>query len=583
MLERLSKIVGRPRQPRTRRLLLLVATANQTVGALARLRPDEWHVLALAPVAGLRPLVDEFLPVGCPEEVELRDQGRRLARALVPEIVQGLPVEPDLVQHVLPLACEDHLFGPLRLARAVDLALAQGHWDAVAVAATTGRRFYGAAALAAALRHLPANRVLSLSPPSAARVPVAVPAPAPLPDRRAETLVVVRTKDPAYRLPALRLARELGAVVVSTGPRREEDTEDIACIAGAPPSWLEVAGANGRAIADREIRAVEGGGGTLGLGQGLAQFLAYGIADIACRAAGVEALLDAVRPCRVMLFGGRDAIARAVTLACRRRGIASVDVQVVLQSAHPRYRRSLAHVFCALTEDQARMYRSLYDTRHQWVERLGSLRMPELRAQFDAAGRNEVRAEVGLAGVVGPVILMATQPGFDGQAASCLAAIVAAAAGRPGSAVVVKPHPKEDAAFYSRLVEEHDGSTVRLVPPDYQVHRLLKGVDGVVNYCSNIGIEAAVLGLPVVAANLTGLPFAVDLAAMGVATGVDTVDALSEAVDAILTGQAAATGTEFIVKNREFLTDPLPRLEQLAVDASRNVEFFPAPASDPTD
>lgn len=552
---------------RPRRLLVIAANRAAAEKMVRRLRPVSWDAFGLTAMPGLPALTNHVVPVGHAEEIALRERCRDLSRSIVAEMVQGLPVDDAVARFVLPLACEDHLFGPLHVARAVELALVDGPWDCVAVAGSAARRPLVNAAADAARTH--GSKVVVDCPapaaPASPRLPAQVPVPA-----RADTLVVVRSHDAAYLRPALRVAEAMGAATVSTG-RRPPD--GMMGLGGTPPEWLAAAVAVGERIAGR--------GGAPGVADGIRAFLNGGLPEIACRADGAEALLDAVRPRRVILFAGRDTVARAITMACRRRGVPTLDVQVVLQSPHPRYRRSLADVFCALTEDQAQAYRTRYDTAHQRVERLGSLRMPELRAQFDAAHRADVRTEAGLGAGVGRVVLMVGQPGFESLAEPTLAAMMAAAEGVCDAAIILKPHPKEDPAPYRRLADGY-GGRVSVAAPDIPVHRLLKAVDGVVTYCSNVGIEAAVLGLPVVAANLSGQPFAVDLAAMGAAARADTPDALTAAVRAILAGSAAPTGTLFLSANPEFLGDPLARLAALAAERATAKEP-PFPAADPTD
>lgn len=533
---------------RPRRLLVLAKDGAAAKRVVGRLRPDQADIFALGTATGLEGLADRVLPIGCPEEESLRIEGRELAETLAAELTDGLPMDPAFRRYALPLALEDHLFGPLRVARAVDTAVSNGAWDAVAIIARAAQWPLAAAALEAARAR--GVRAVALSPtfPS-----VRTALPAPFVERApADTVVVVRGQDKAYLAPAQRVAETMGAVLVSTA-RSASPEEGLG--AGPPPPWLAAAMSRGHILVGRQDDP--------GVAAGLRAFLANGLADIACQWAAAEALLETVRPRRVLAFAGRDSAALAVVLACGRRGIPTLDVQVLLQSAHPRYRMSQADVFCALTEDQRRLYRSLYDTGHQRIERLGSLRMPALRAMFDAVDRPTARAEAGIPAHVAKVILMVGQPGFEALAQPTLD-VLAAAVGRAGDAMlVVKPHPREERNVYERLAERH-GALVRVVAPDCPIYRLLKGVDAAVTYCSNVGIEACVLGVPVIAANLSGRPFPVDLVAMGVARAAETPEALAAAIDAVLTGEGEGAGQVFLKANPEFLGDPLNRLQVLA-------------------
>ncbi|HLO75984.1 MAG TPA: hypothetical protein VK196_05955, partial [Magnetospirillum sp.] len=137
----------------------MAGTAAQAAETVGRLRPRAFDAFALAPCPDLRPLVDEFVPVGGAEEEALRDRCRLLARQIVADMAAQMPVDSELAAHVLPMVCEDYLFGSLRLARAVELAVADGRWDAVAVTASAHRRMFGALAETVARRRRPAAAV----------------------------------------------------------------------------------------------------------------------------------------------------------------------------------------------------------------------------------------------------------------------------------------------------------------------------------------------------------------------------------------------------------------------------------------
>lgn len=97
---------------------------------------------------------------------------------------------------------------------------------------------------------------------------------------------------------------------------------------------------------------------------------------------------------------------------------------------------------------------------------------------------------------------------------------------------VIKPHPSEDARFYKAIAKEMKAK-VR-VTKNVNLYELLSACDILMTGTSTVGLEAMMLGKPVIFMNLTGRSDLVPYAESGAAIGVYKQGEISPAIRSIL-------------------------------------------------
>jgi len=135
---------------------------------------------------------------------------------------------------------------------------------------------------------------------------------------------------------------------------------------------------------------------------------------------------------------------------------------------------------------------------------IGAARWDELIARARGFDREEERAALAL-GAEEKLVLLATQPLDMEENHALIALTIEALSTVPQARLVVKLHPAENdgrLAAFARQAAASPLAERTLVTREHDTYRLLAATDLVINVFSNVGIEAAILGLNVVAVEI---------------------------------------------------------------------------------
>ncbi|HEY0876052.1 MAG TPA: hypothetical protein VGD94_21430 [Vicinamibacterales bacterium] len=226
------------------------------------------------------------------------------------------------------------------------------------------------------------------------------------------------------------------------------------------------------------------------------------------------AALAACRPSAVVTYAEAGGWGRALILEARRRGIPSAGLQHGFIYRHwLNYRHEPDELQATRTPPFPYPTRTLlfddYAARHlAEAGRLpasslcvtGSPRLDALAADMfalSAEAIDEVRTRLHV--TAGERLVLVTTK--EKEARGVLRNFVEAAAGIPGVAVAIKPHPAETSAAYDAYLD--DAKRITVVPPDAPLAPLLAAADAVVTVNSTVALDAARLDVP---ALVIGLP-----------------------------------------------------------------------------
>ncbi|HVJ28398.1 MAG TPA: hypothetical protein VM493_12700, partial [Vicinamibacterales bacterium] len=226
------------------------------------------------------------------------------------------------------------------------------------------------------------------------------------------------------------------------------------------------------------------------------------------------AALDALEPSGVLTYAEAGGWGRALILEARRRDVPSVGLQHGFIYRHwLNYRHEPDEMEPTATPAFPHPTETLlfdgYAQRHlqergrfpaEALRVTGSPRLDELRnsiQQLNEESTHKTRRTLGVTDEE-PIVLVTTK---EKEARPVLGPFCAAAAGVPGVAVVIKPHPAETAEAYAHLVRSVP--SVRVSPPSITLAELLGCAQVVVTVNSTVALDAAALNIP---ALVIGLP-----------------------------------------------------------------------------
>jgi hypothetical protein len=163
----------------------------------------------------------------------------------------------------------------------------------------------------------------------------------------------------------------------------------------------------------------------------------------------------------------------------------------------------------------------------------GSPRIEHLLAPLRAVSRRRARTLLGalLLPERPRLLLLATQPIGLALCGQILRVVLRACAGLPDIQVLVRMHPAEGGHYlaqYRDLIAPHGFAAIS--PPAVDPYRLLRACDWLVTYSSTMGLEALVLGTPVIVVNPLPTRPPYDLAAGGGITEVVDEAGLAQAL-----------------------------------------------------
>jgi len=162
----------------------------------------------------------------------------------------------------------------------------------------------------------------------------------------------------------------------------------------------------------------------------------------------------------------------------------------------------------------------------------------------------------------GRIILMATSALFHhrldtfNNIKNMYSSVVKTVRQFPDHTLVIKLHPSEDVDNYRYATEDPDNV---IFVKDIGLTELINRSDMVITDISTIGLEAIMLGMPVITLNYTDKKDAMPYASSGAAIGVYKPDDLKEAIDKILHDEDTQRTLE--ESRKQFLQDYLYKLD----------------------
>ncbi|MDD2869325.1 hypothetical protein [Neomegalonema sp.] len=256
------------------------------------------------------------------------------------------------------------------------------------------------------------------------------------------------------------------------------------------------------------------------------------IKDCASELIVARRLLEQGRPRKLITLPGRAPEIRGATILARRAGTPSVDLQAFYISAHPRYKPSLADAYCAITSDQASLYcNEIGPPEGQLVKIMGSLSMEQRLSSVRSLSGAEARRLLGMP-LDARILLFGAQHGSGAEGQRILDLLIEMAAGWPENwRLAIKLHPRESLTAEEKLAEKiaaSAGASRISLYRTQSIYEMIIAADVTATQFSNVGLEAAALGRPVLAINLTQQEYVIDLAEIGVAERVSSPEELRE-------------------------------------------------------
>jgi len=240
------------------------------------------------------------------------------------------------------------------------------------------------------------------------------------------------------------------------------------------------------------------------------------------------------RPEAVLLFPDFTSPGIVASLLARRQGIPSLTVQAALSSDHAFLRPTYAEVAAVVNRFSARVFENRGGVRAEQVVVTGLPRWDELVNTDWRPRAGKVRQQLG----VSPgerLVCFATQWIPLSHTKRMLRALLRGAASVTEARLVVKVHPAEPVGKYEDLLKQlpTDGLSP-LVVRDIDFFALLSTCDLLITSFSNVAMEAAILGRPVLITNLSGEPDPLPYVEDGLALGAYSEEEIERRVRALL-------------------------------------------------
>ncbi len=260
------------------------------------------------------------------------------------------------------------------------------------------------------------------------------------------------------------------------------------------------------------------------LQRGLARALAADVPYLWAVSGWVEQLLDRTHVRGVVVCPGRLAPIDLLCRAANRRGVRSVDVQVLLVMNSARYRPPAAGVCAIMDTFSEEIYRDFFKVPDRRLLKIGSiLNEPERTAVVRARRRQSPRERR---------LLVATQPTNLPAFLSAVAVAARLVRDRPGWRLIIKLHPAEavenQAAYAHHAV---DAAGLFDVLQDVPFSAALAGADILVTGYSNVAITAATVETSVVTFSYGFEGQFADYSRHGVCEIASSAEALAELLD----------------------------------------------------
>lgn len=270
-------------------------------------------------------------------------------------------------------------------------------------------------------------------------------------------------------------------------------------------------------------------------------------------AAYVRSIVRIAAPARLICLPGRDWLSRMLAADIRERmpsSVRSFDVQTVFIGPRRRYKPTNCDVQVVIDTHSAQIMTTFFGLPPERILIGGS---PRYSASLKAA-----RAEKPRPGRYR--ILFTASPVMD-RCLPVIAALCKVMEGHPDARLIIRVHPSSGPADIARIstLTAGLGSSAEMEEGG-SLAASLASADIVVTRYSNTGLEAAMLGKPVIASDFHQERPPIPLDEMGVAIKAATPDALRDAVVDIRNGGPAAmqfhhTCQDYFKKNPQMLDE----------------------------
>lgn len=265
------------------------------------------------------------------------------------------------------------------------------------------------------------------------------------------------------------------------------------------------------------------------------QEISFGLARLLCNAARMVAcartMLEKESPSLVVLTNDRADFGRAIGLGARAAGVPSMLVQFGLTLAPAHWHPGVAADLAAVQgEAPAEVIRNADNHPGLQISVTGQPKHDVLLRKVAMFPRAQVCDEYGL-DPRRPIVLYASHALGEQSSTSRRGLAERRLAAREVEAVyrtmaelknvelVVKPHPNEDVEPHNQVLKKVSADNIRLVQGIEPIEALLSACDVLVTHHSTVGLEAVLLGKPLVIVNLSGRPDPFPYVRCGVAVG----------------------------------------------------------------
>ncbi|MFI5212915.1 MAG: CDP-glycerol glycerophosphotransferase family protein [Gemmatimonadales bacterium] len=244
-----------------------------------------------------------------------------------------------------------------------------------------------------------------------------------------------------------------------------------------------------------------------------------------------EVFLSAWRPALVVTTNERAVFGRAICRAAQARGLPVLLAQFGLVTAHPVIWSApvAADAVAADGDESAEVLRSTGGCSNVVVT--GQPAHDALLALGGATDVERARAEMGVP--PGRRMVLYASHAFGEEAAGLASAseadrqalehelrtVYAEVPRLPGLTLVVKPHPNESMEMHRGILNGFPGTSAVLLESTSSIRVPLVCCDVLITHHSTTGVDALVLGKPLMIVNFTGQPDAFPYVAEGVAAG----------------------------------------------------------------
>ena len=206
----------------------------------------------------------------------------------------------------------------------------------------------------------------------------------------------------------------------------------------------------------------------------------------------MEALLARTEPAYAVLCSARNASFAAVAEMLAARDIPSMDVNTYLVGNHARQVAPPTRYFGVIDDQQEALIMDFWGAKREDILRIGYLWRDAEAAESASRIASQDKKS----------ILICTQPGEPAMVEAFFADVLDVIAGDTRMHAVLKPHPAEAAstlaAYDAAIVVRGLEARVKRLEIATSVSSLFADADLVITRTSNVGIEAALAGKPII-------------------------------------------------------------------------------------